>query len=75
MFAVHNLNNDDMLLLFCLAETGVPVQSLQFVLAAWATFMACTAVDKLVGKKSGSKSTGKTTKSKTVKQSVVEKVL
>jgi photosystem II protein len=57
------------------AESGVPIQTLQFALAAWATFMACTAVDKLAVKKSGSSSTGKTTKSKTIKQTVAEKVL
>lgn len=54
----------------CVAETGIPVQNLQFGLVMWAAFMACTAVDALTGKKSSKKSTttSSTTTSKTVKQ-------
>ena len=60
---------------FSAAESGIPVQNLQFALGIWAVFMACTAVDKLTGKKGDSKiGSGKTTKSKTVKQSVSEKL-
>lgn len=42
------------------AETGVSTQNIFFVLAAWASFMACTAVDKLAVKPSSTKK-GKTT--------------
>ncbi|WIA37198.1 hypothetical protein OEZ86_014150 [Tetradesmus obliquus] len=37
------------------AETGIPMQNLQFGLVMWAAFMACTAVDTLTGKKSSRK--------------------
>eukprot|EP00878_Enallax_costatus_P015084 GHUV01015795.1.p1 GENE.GHUV01015795.1~~GHUV01015795.1.p1 ORF type:complete len:188 (+),score=63.76 GHUV01015795.1:158-721(+) len=57
------------------AESGIPVQNIQFGLGIWAAFMACTAVDKLTGKKDNSKTgSSKTTKSNTVKQSVTEKL-
>lgn len=47
-------------LAFLPAETGVSTQNIFFVLAAWASFMACTAVDKLAVKPSSTKK-GKTT--------------
>lgn len=54
------------------AETGIPVQNLQFGLLMWAAFMACTAVDTVTGKrnnKSGSKRTTTGTASSTAKAS------
>ncbi|KAF6254731.1 hypothetical protein COO60DRAFT_1664066 [Scenedesmus sp. NREL 46B-D3] len=44
------------------AETGIPMQNLQFGLVMWAAFMACTAVNTLTGKK-GSRNTGASTTS------------
>lgn len=47
------------------AETGVSSQNIFFALAAWASFMALTAVDKLAVKKPASTKKGKTVSSKT----------
>jgi hypothetical protein len=47
----------------CRAETGISSQNIFFALAAWASFMACTAVDKLAVKPASSKK-GKTTSNK-----------
>jgi len=53
-------------LLFCSAccyptETGIPTQSIFFALTAWASFMACTAVDKLAVKRKGKTVSSRTT--------------
>lgn len=43
------------------AETGIPTQSIFFALTAWASFMACTAVDKLAVKRKGKTVSSRTT--------------
>jgi hypothetical protein len=49
--------------LSCRAETGISSQNIFFGLAAWASFMACTAADKLAVKPADSRK-GKTVSAK-----------